>query len=586
MNGTVDASAPRGNAGAWLMDPADVTISTGSDTYESGNPSFTPTGVGESVINVSDITTDLNNGTSVTITTGGDSYAGANNGQITVATPITLSASSNNNATLTLSAYSNIVFNTNDGITAPTTGTGKLNVILDADNGANASGVGGNGSGYIYFSSGANITTNGGNITMGGGNGTIGAGSGYAVGSSSSGTQYGIYLNDIVNAGGGNIIMDGQGGAYTGGSDKGIEMVGATVKTSGSGNISLTGIGGTGGTNGGNHGVSLENATNSIINTGTGFITIQGTGGTSTGTGNNQGINLWNGNETIENTGGGNLTLIGVGGGTGTHPSVGLMTGYSGTFTIGGTGDAGNINFQQDSIIFDSTAFGGSGGTTSIKTTGNIQIEPYTTTTAVNVATGSGGLQLTGTYLGYLSGGSYTIGNANDTGNLTVGTYSSWNAPVTFLTKSTGSISVIGDQTATGSGAFTFTGGPVALTGNITTAGGNVTFNPAVTLGQNDTINAGIGNVTFGSTVDGDYNLTASAGNLQLRRRAGRHYAACGGVTDVGGQPDAAFHQRRLDPRRCHRRHSKSHRLRPVDRVRDGHGGNAGIGADGRGVHQ
>ena len=111
------------------------------DSGISGNPNFTPDGSqAEAVINVSDITTALNAGTNVTVTTGGDSASGTNNGQITVATPITLNATSNNNATLTLSAYSNIVFNTNDGITAPTTGTGKLNVILDADNGANAGG--------------------------------------------------------------------------------------------------------------------------------------------------------------------------------------------------------------------------------------------------------------------------------------------------------------------------------------------------------------------------------------------------------------------------------------------------------------
>ena len=42
----------------------------------------------------------------------------------------------------------------------------------------------------------------------------------------------------------------------------------------------------------------------------------------------------------------------------------------------------------------------------------------------------------------------------------------------------------------------------MTLTGNITTAGGNVTFNPAVTLGQNDTIGTGGGNVTFGFTLD------------------------------------------------------------------------------------
>jgi len=94
---------------------------------------------------------------------------------------------------------------------------------------------------------------------------------------------------------------------------------------------------------------------------------------------------------------------------------------------------------------------------TSISTTGNILIEPYSAGTAVNIAGASTGLGITTTYLGYLSGASYTFGNANDTGTLTAAA-ASWAAPVSFITKSTGGIDVTGTQTGAGNATISFTG--------------------------------------------------------------------------------------------------------------------------------
>ena len=59
---------------------------------------------------------------------------------------------------------------------------------------------------------------------MGGGNGTISAGSGYAVGGSGNGTQYGIYDDANINAGGGNIVMNGQGGSYSTDTNYGVYL--------------------------------------------------------------------------------------------------------------------------------------------------------------------------------------------------------------------------------------------------------------------------------------------------------------------------------------------------------------------------
>ncbi len=154
VTGMVDASATKGTAGTWLMDPYNITIGTTDD----GNGSITGSNpTGDANISHTTIETALNAGTNVDITTGGNGSPGSSNGDITVSSAITLNTASNNNATLTLSAYRNI--NVNAAITGPTTGSGKLSIILDADNSANGSGV---------INIAAAITSNGGNMTFSG----------------------------------------------------------------------------------------------------------------------------------------------------------------------------------------------------------------------------------------------------------------------------------------------------------------------------------------------------------------------------------------------------------------------------------
>ncbi|MEA1648103.1 MBG domain-containing protein [Nitrospirillum sp. BR 11164] len=136
FTGTVDLTAPLGRVGQLLLDPENVTISTGSNLNSSqSGGTFTPTGA-SSVIN----TTTLQNALStadVTITTG---TIGSQAGDITIANNVTWSASHS----LTLSAYRNIVFN--GGTLSHTAGSGD--VTLRADNT-------GTGSGTVTFTSGA-----------------------------------------------------------------------------------------------------------------------------------------------------------------------------------------------------------------------------------------------------------------------------------------------------------------------------------------------------------------------------------------------------------------------------------------------
>jgi hypothetical protein len=117
----VDASAPNGSGGEWLLDPNNITINTTADANVAGSPDFITTN-DSAVVTVASLQTALNAGTSVSITTG---TAGGNsqNGDISVASSISKTAGGD--ATLTLKAHRNITVN-NVGISST---SGKLSIV-------------------------------------------------------------------------------------------------------------------------------------------------------------------------------------------------------------------------------------------------------------------------------------------------------------------------------------------------------------------------------------------------------------------------------------------------------------------------
>jgi len=124
--GQVSATSPYGLAGTWLLDPNNITIqAAGSNTNVTASPTFTSTN-DNAIVTTGSIQTALNAGTSVAVTTGSGG-TNAQAGNITVASAIAKTAGGN--ATLTLNATNNIVFNTGANVTST---TGVLGLTLNA----------------------------------------------------------------------------------------------------------------------------------------------------------------------------------------------------------------------------------------------------------------------------------------------------------------------------------------------------------------------------------------------------------------------------------------------------------------------
>lgn len=173
LDATGEVMAQGLQAGSWLLDPSNVTISTtgaGSLTGGTYNPATSGT------ISNTAINTALNAGTSVTISTGGGS---GGNGVIMQEAGADINMTGNSNPTLTMVA--DRIIDLQGNISA--TGTGGLTLVMDASGGSGLTSgaiiVRGDlitNGGSVSFRSGAitqgsvdrKITTAGGNVTFSG----------------------------------------------------------------------------------------------------------------------------------------------------------------------------------------------------------------------------------------------------------------------------------------------------------------------------------------------------------------------------------------------------------------------------------
>ncbi|EFO2714677.1 filamentous hemagglutinin, partial [Escherichia coli] len=396
--GSVRASAKKGKAGNWLLDPLDITIVNGADNAvtetndtlsQPPHTQFTPTATGSQVSNTS-INDELNNGTSVTVLTSSTTAGGNQNGNITVDADI--NKTNGTDATLTLLADGNITVNKNITSTA-----GKLNVNLAAANTSSTA--------TITLGNNVNITTNGGDITAG----TANASNSVTI------NVTGTTLNTSSGSQAGNITLNGSR----------VNVTNATITA---GNFTLNAT-----ANGSNLNNVTLMATHDIILTGNstngtglflgGTNTLNATNGSISLTGNStNGTGLFLGGNKNLSASNGNINLTGN-----SQTGVGLYLGErNSTNTLNATN--GSINLNGVSVAKSAIEIRGNNTLTAdnINLTGN-----STKSFGIDAQDGANTLNATN-------------GSINLTGNSTNGTGLQLNNGTNTLTATNGSISLTG----------------------------------------------------------------------------------------------------------------------------------------------
>jgi filamentous hemagglutinin family protein len=500
--GGVDVSAPRGRAGRWLLDPADLTISNAPDTDPAAIATpFQPTADGW-MLNVATLNTALAAGTAVIVKTATGVGTAGEPGDINVKSAIQGSAG----GSLTLDAVGSIRFSGAGAITA--TG-GALNVSLLAGGGI----------------TGTSIGTSGGTLTA------TGSGS-IDLGQVNSGAL-------TINSGGGSVVLPtgtvtGALDVASGGGDIGqragtLGVTGATTLNAGAGAVALGAL----------------NSAGLDITTTTGAITL-GSGtitGALTATSTSGSIGQAAGGLTVTAA-----TTLGTGAATvtlGSLASAGLgITTANGAVTLGTGTINGTLSVDSGGAAITQVA----GGLTVIGSSsldgGAITLTDANNALrgAVNLAgaatqVGNGGAEaLT---LGTLATGALTV--STGTGTLTLG---AGNVGVLDATTNNGAIAQSGSLTASGaatlhagSGSITLdslsaaslsltsTAGDIRLgSGSITgalTAGtgstGAITqASGLLAVGGAATLTSATGAITLGSLSSGAFSATTTGGALRL----------------------------------------------------------------------
>ncbi len=469
-----------GNAGMWLLDPRNVVINnTGPTTGDFGalDPDiFTPT-QDDSVVLASDITSRLDAGTSVTITTG---TTGTQDGDIRVENDVLTTGT---DATLRLQAANSIFVN--NGVSVGATGAGNIDIALIA-NAADASDPDAN-AGAIVLGTGSSLNSGGGDITLAGG--TVGAftsqpgTTGYDTLLRAAGARGTVANPDgitidgaTIDAGTGTVAIRGVGRNDVTGATGVVITNDATIRGA---TIRIDGLGGSfsGGAGGdANNGVDIS-GTNTLIRSQGGPFSLFGTGGTTESGADVVGVRIASG--TVEAASNSSLFLIGRSGSGdgarnhGVSVESGLVTsGGSGALQVTGTA-TGAGDLSHGFVISDGTISTTGGGITDpalriVGTggTGGGSVGVLVSNATTNITANNKRIELDGNGVGSLaSHGVQFDGGANVSGRgVTISGLSSNASAIAFtsgtsnVNSNAGDLTLRGDSMNIGTGTFSGTG--------------------------------------------------------------------------------------------------------------------------------
>lgn len=420
-----------GNAGTWLLDPRNVVInSTGPTTgdFNALTPDvFTPN-QDDSVVLASDITSRLDAGTSVTITTGS---TGSQDGDIRVSNDV---LSTGTGATLRLQAANSIFVD--NGVSVGATGGGNIDLELIA-NAADANDPDGN-AGAIVLGSGSSLTSGGGDITLAGGTvstftnqpGTTGYDTllRAAAARGTATNPDGITINNAsIDAGAGDVEIRGVGrNDVTGAAGVVIsndsEIRGASVRIDGLGGSFAGGAGGDA-----NNGIDIS-GTNTLIRTQGGPLRLFGSGGATESGTDVVGVRVGSG--IIDASSNSSLIIVGRSGNGDGARNHGVSI-EDGTITSGGsgalqiTGNALGAGDLSHGFVLASGAISSTGGVftdpalriTGTGSSGGGSVGVLISGVTSSVTSGSKRIELDGTGVGSLaSHGVQLDGGANVSG--------------------------------------------------------------------------------------------------------------------------------------------------------------------------